>query len=483
MMALQRSIKNIETRKTMLTDLVTNISNTTQERMAELQSVEQDVKLSVDNMKIQLDVWYEEYKSQIDIRRQELQGISKDALKKVTKCLNKLTMFESSLVNMEQGQIDVEDIEEFTNAHIQIAVGDVDALVEATQVENVNIHFKRALSPSKHVVLGELVGCEEVIPPGAVGGVRCETPAPIETPNEHKTFEISEYRRHPKLSLQTELMTTLPDGNILLDRGSAVNDQLDQVSTDKIFKNMPSLCLVRLDYETNSLYAFCISVGKISVRRYNLVTEAAGQQFYKCTGFVPTLPGINSIRVCFIANNRLYIGLGKVLTYFKIKPVTAAADTNTRFIDKQSKMMLTVDATIRDVITIMNAEIILVCYYMVVGGEHEEVLYQIVQDDTQLSVKHRISLNEICKPGSCNNIHLFCPTSSYIILFIRLKSTDETSVWQIRVNADGSLTDKISIGRIDRIMWRVVRLKSERLTICTANSSDCLTTYLITEAD
>ncbi|XP_074662327.1 uncharacterized protein LOC141914887 [Tubulanus polymorphus] len=485
-MALHRSIKNIETHKTMLTDLVANISNTTQERMAELQSVEQDVKLSVDNMKIQLDVWYEEYMSKIGIRRQDLLEISKDALKKVTKCLNKLTMFESSLVNMEQSQIDIEDIEEFTNDHIQLAVGDVDALVEATQVENVNIRFEGALSPSKSVVLGELVGCEEVTPPGAVGGVRCETPAAIETPSEHKTFVISEYRhRDHDVDLDHQLIA-LPDGNILLNNTSVVNGQLDEVYTDTIFKNMPSLSVVRLDYETNCLYAFCKSFGKKNVRRYNLVTTATGQQVYKCTGFVPTLPGIGVIDACFITNNRLYIGSRKTVTYFRIEPVAAAADHNRRFIDKQSKMVITVDVTIRDVITTMNGEIILVAY-CTSYKKGEAVLYHIAQDDTQLSVKHRISLNEICKPRIYRSIHLFCPTSSYIILFIRLTS-DNTSVWQMRVNADGGLSDKSSLGEIDRRIIRDIRLKSEPLTICAANYSpdSCqysLTTYLITEAD
>ncbi|XP_074655058.1 uncharacterized protein LOC141908765 [Tubulanus polymorphus] len=486
-MALQKSMKNIETHKTMLTDLVANISNTTQERMAELQNVEQDVKLSVDNMKIQLDVWYEEYKSKIDIRRQELQEISKDALKKVTKCLNKLTMFESSLVNMEQGKIDIEDIEEFTNDHIQLAVGDVDALVEATQVENVNICFNPTeVVLSKSVVLGELDE-STTTRQGAVGGVRSEAVAAIED-CPHKTFEISEFRRN-EIFKDYHLMTALPNGNIMLDRDSVIDERLVKVDTDSIFVNMSTLSVVRLDYETDSLYAFCKDTDKISVHRFNLVTTAAtaaaataaaaGRQVYKCTGFVPTLPGINSIDACFITNNQLCIGCGDVLTYFKIKPLTAEADANTRFIEKQSKMTLTVDSKIRDVITTMNAEIILVCYNIIQNGSIEEaVLYHVTQDDAQLTVKHRMNL---CEKGTYSFVRLFCPTSSYIIAFISLGNS-KTQVCQTRVNTDGSLSDPSSIGEINVSMFRICRLKSDPNTICASDYNTKIVSYRVTES-
>ncbi|XP_074653431.1 uncharacterized protein LOC141907622 [Tubulanus polymorphus] len=483
-MALQKSMKNIETHKKMLTDLVANISNTTQERMAELLSVEQDIKLSVDNMKIQLDVWYEEYKSKIDIRRQELQGISKDALKKVTKCLNKLTMFESSL---EQGKIDVEDIEEFTNDHIKFAVGDVDALVEATQVENVNICFKpNEVALSKSVVLGEL---DEgtTTRQGAVGGVGSEAVAAIED-RPNKTFEITEFRGN-EISNNNGFITALPDGNIMLDRDTIVDERLVEIDTDSIFVNMSNLSVVRLDYETDLLYAFCKDTDKISVHRFSLVTTAAGaaaaaaaagQQVYKCTGFVPTLPGIISINACFITNNQLYIGSENVLTYFKIKPVTAGADTNTRFIDKQSKMALTVDSTIRDIITTLNAEIILVCYIRHDDGSREEaVLYHVTQDAAQLIVKHRTNL---CKKGTYSLVSLFCPTSSYIIVFISFDNS-KTLVYQIRVNTDGSLSHPSPIGEINLSTYRICRLKSDPNTICAIDYlNSYMASYRVTES-
>ncbi|XP_074653433.1 uncharacterized protein LOC141907625 [Tubulanus polymorphus] len=478
-MALQKSMKNIETHKTMLTDLVANISNTTQERMAELLSVEQDVKLSVDNMKIQLDVWYEEYKSKIDIRRQELQGISKDALKKVTKCLNKLTMFESSLVNMEQGKIDVEDIEEFTNDHIKFAVGDVDALVEATQVENVNICFKPSgVALSKSVVLGELDD-STTTRQGAVGGVGSEAVAAIED-RPNKTFEITEFRGN-EISNNNGFITALPDGNIMLDRDKVVDERLVKVDADPIFVNMSNLSEVRLDYETDLLYAFCEDTDKISVHRFSLVTTAAGRQVYKCTGFVPTLPGIDRINACFITNNQLYIGSENVLTYFKIKPVTAGADTNTRFIDKQSKMALTVDSTIRDIITTMNAEIILVCFKIHEDDSRKEaVLYHVTQDAAQLIVKHRTNL---CKKGTYSLVSLFCPTSSYIIVFISFDNS-KTRVYQTRVNTDGSLSDPSPIGEINLSTYRICRLKSDPNTICAIDCFDIdkIASYRVTES-